>query len=223
MLDVIKRLRHILGSSLRFAGGMKSSKNDASSTPRDASLDLIGSLIASGEPIKLEIGAGTKKGAQGWLTSDQCPGADLMMDLLKPFPFPDNTVSKIYSSHVLEHFYTDQLKFVLGECRRVLKPGGMMSACVPDAGLYVAAYLHPEAFDAEKYCKYKPGYNFYSSIDYLNYIAYMGGHHRHMFDMENLLTILSESGFRNGRARKFDPELDLANRDDESIYAECEK
>jgi hypothetical protein len=44
-----------------------------------------------------------------------------------------------------------------------------------------------------------------------------------MFDEENLLYILNSKGFKNVRLRKFDPTLDLNERDFESIYAEGEK
>jgi hypothetical protein len=32
-------------------------------------------------------------------------------------------------------------------------------------------------------------------MDRLNYIAYMDGHHRYMFDEENLLRVLVQAGF----------------------------
>jgi hypothetical protein len=51
----------------------------------------------------------------------------------------------------------------------------------------------------------------------------MDGHHKYMFDEENLLHILQAKGFKNVRLRDFDPELDIKERDFESIYAEAEK
>jgi len=183
----------------------------------------IKKLVASGRPIFLELGAGPRKGIKGWITSDTCPGADCVIDLLKPFPFPDNSIDKIYSSHVLEHFLTSQLEFIMGECRRVLKPGGVLSASVPNAAIYIDAYYNPEAFNPEHFCRYKPGYRFYSKIDYLNYIAYMEGRHAHMFDKENLVGMLEANGFRQVRLRDFEPDLDLPARDYESIYVYAEK
>jgi predicted SAM-dependent methyltransferase len=223
MLKKSKGIGHFLGQCLGRGLLKKPAQPSISQTPSKTGQYLLESRIASGEPIKLELGAGDKKDIPGWLTTDQYPGADFVMDLLKPFPVPDNTVSMIYSSHVLEHFYTDQMEFVLSECRRILKPDGVISVCVPDSRIYLAAYLNPGSFDAEKYCTYKLGYRFYSRIDYLNYQAYMGGNHRHMFDLDNLLAILEGNGFRNVRERAFDPELDRAARDYESIYAEAEK
>lgn len=180
-------------------------------------------IIASQRPIYLELGAGAKKGKNGWVTSDFYPGADLRIDILEPFPFPDNSVSKLYSSHVFEHFYTHQLEFILGECRRILKPGGIISVCVPNAKIYLDAYNNPDLFDSDRFCCYKPGYRFYSKMDYVDYIAYMGGQHCHMFDQENLVQMLEVNGFRNVGVRDFDPELDLQARDYESIYAQGEK
>jgi hypothetical protein len=51
----------------------------------------------------------------------------------------------------------------------------------------------------------------------------MDGHHNYMFDEENLLFILKSAGFRNVHVRQFNPDLDIKQRDYESIYAEAEK
>jgi predicted SAM-dependent methyltransferase len=146
-----------------------------------------------------------------------------MHDLKKPLPFPGNTFLKIYASHVLEHFYYRELIRLLKEVYRILKVGGTFSICVPDASIYIKAYCHPETFDADFYCRYKPAVNVYSRIDYVNYMAYMAGHHKIMFDEENLPGILKAVGFGNVRKRNFDPELDLKKRDYESIYFIAEK
>lgn len=99
-----------------------------------------------------------------------CEGCDLILDLTKPIPFPDNSVEKIYSSHVLEHFYYNDLLKLLSECRRVLKPSGVFSASVPNARIYIEAYAKPESFDPAIYCRYAPAYNYNSKIDFLNCI-----------------------------------------------------
>lgn len=183
----------------------------------------IAALLAGKEPIRLEIGAGPERKIPGWTTVDLSEGCDLVLDLSKPLPFPDNSVDRIYSSHVLEHFYFKDLMALLSECRRVLKPSGTFSASVPNARIYIEAYLHPDSFEPATYCRYAPAYNYNSKIDYLNYMAYMDGHHRYMFDEENLLAVLSKTGFRNTRLREFDPVLDLPQRDIQSIYVIAEK
>jgi predicted SAM-dependent methyltransferase len=109
----------------------------------------------------------------------------------------------------------------LDECRRVLVSGGTFSICVPNARLYIEAYVKSDSMVENRF--FKPAYNNTTRIDYVNYTAYMGGDHRYMFDEENLLHILKSKAFRNAHLRSFDPSLDLKERDFESIYAEAEK
>lgn len=94
---------------------------------RLASKKRIKQLLVSGKPIFLELGAGPRKGINGWVTSDIGVGPELMIDLLEPFPFPNKSIDMLYSSHVLEHFSTRQLENILKECRRVLKREGVIS------------------------------------------------------------------------------------------------
>lgn len=180
-------------------------------------------LLRARNELFVELGAGDKKGTGNWVTVDMTPGCDIFWDLRKGLPFPSNRIAKLYSSHLFEHLSYREAQGFLDECRRVLRPGGTFSICVPNARLYLEAYLKPESLDAERFYGYRPAYNQTTRIDSVNYIAYMDGHHKYMFDEENLLRILEAKGFRNVRLRPFDAELDLAERDAESIYAEAEK
>lgn len=179
-------------------------------------------LTKSNPALKLEIGSGLAPRKNGWVTLDLVGGADLYWDLMKPLPFPDNSIAMIYSSHVLEHFaYPDLLK-LLKDCLRSLKPGGEFSACVPNAALFIKGYLDPAHFDKDL-IGYKPAFISEMKMDLLNYIAYMDGHHKYMFDEENLVGILERAGFASVRLRKFDPTLDLPQRDSQSIYVSALK
>ena len=51
------------------------------------------------------------------------------------------------------------------------------------------AYLNPENYPKDKFCAWDVGLKFGSPIDYLNFVAYLGGEHKHLFDEENLVTI----------------------------------
>jgi len=184
---------------------------------------LIQFILESGKPIKIELGSAQKR-IEGWLTMDLDPNSDLCMDLSKPLPFPDNCVEEIYSSHLLEHFsFPDPMLNLLSECYRVLKPGGVFKIAVPDARIYIESYEKPDQFDPAKYCLYTPAYHYHSKIDFINYIAYMDGHHRYLFDNENLPIIIANIGFENVKLREFEPGLDLETRKHESIYAEARK
>jgi len=184
--------------------------------------DGIKELLKGSRPIKLELGAGDRS-MEGWISVDMCDNCALNLDLTAPIPFPDNSVSMIYSSHVLEHFTYSELIKLIGECLRVLKPGGVFSASVPHARIYLNAYHDPDKFNPETYCRYKAAYNYNSKIDYVNYMAYMDGHHKYMFDEENIIVILKKAGFKHVMLRDFDKTLDLEVRNYQSIYVQAEK
>lgn len=180
----------------------------------------ISDLLTTNQDIKLEIGAGDKKGSNGWLTLDLFKSCDLTWDLRNGIPFPDGTVNMIYSSHLFEHLTFKEINLLLQECKRALKEEGVFSICVPNARLYIDAYIKKQnQFITDQKSYYKPAFNSYASIDLVNYIAYMDGHHKYMFDQENLISILEMNDFRNVKLRVFDPNIDLSERDHESIYA----
>jgi hypothetical protein len=104
-----------------------------------------------------------------------------------------------------------------------LVPNGTFSVCVPNAKIYIVAYAHNEDLDPNQFFAYETAFYGNSKIDYINYTAYMDGRHKYMFDEENLLAILKKVGFSNSQLRDFDPDLDLAERSFESIYAIAKK
>jgi len=69
--------------------------------------------------------------------------ADLEMNLLEPFPFPDASVDEVVMEQVLEHLPSYKNDPVLDEIFRVLRPGGSFVVGVPDvkktAGLLATA------------------------------------------------------------------------------------
>ena len=170
--------------------------------------------------IKLELGSGVKKGINGFVTVD-INGANICWDLKNGIPLQDQSVDLIYSSHLLEHIPFKELISFLQECKRVLKKNGAFSVCVPNAGNYLNAYFKGEFFEINYYppALIKTG----SKMDQINYIAYMNGHHKYLFDEENLINTLLTAGFRYAKLRKFDPNLDSKERDYESIYALAKK
>lgn len=168
---------------------------------------------------KLEIGSGPRT-RKGWLTLDYCLGSNVVWDLNKKLPFPDNCFDKVYSSHVLEHFNAKQLGALLSELYRVMTPQAEMLICVPDASKYLDAYMNR---DPKNLLQYKPAIISTCRMDYLNYIFYMDGNHHHMFDAENLKWQIEQAGFVGFSLRDFDAELDSSSRDYESLYAKCYK
>jgi predicted SAM-dependent methyltransferase len=170
--------------------------------------------------VRIDIGSGARSGSDGWISVDQSLKSDLPWDLRRGIPYASRTVSEIYSSHLFEHLPFRSLKFLLAECYRVLKPTGTLRVAVPNARLYMQSYLEDKDFLATSSCIWQSGLcPTGSAIDQVNYIAYNGGDHKYMFDEENLVKILQQSGFQKVGPRPFDPKLDLRYRDFESIYA----
>ncbi len=52
-------------------------------------------------------------------------------DLTSGIPHASGSVDAIYSSHMLEHVEPKDAQFILRECHRVLKPGGVLRVVVP--------------------------------------------------------------------------------------------
>lgn len=62
-------------------------------------------------------------------------------DLRHGIPFSDSSFEAVYHSHFLEHLERrDAIQF-LGECRRVLRPGGVLRIVVPDLCHLVQRYV----------------------------------------------------------------------------------
>lgn len=179
-------------------------------------------LLNNKQEIKIDLGSGNRQGKNGWTTVDICDGCDLYWNILLPLPLPDNSVSQIYSSHVLEHFYYQDTLKIIKECYRLLKPKGIFRVCVPDAKRFIEAYSFQKISELEGREEMKNTIYFdntNTNIDYLNYMAYMGGEHKYMFDQENLLAILKKAGFSDVKSSIFDPTIDHKHREKESIYA----
>ena len=168
--------------------------------------------------IKLELGSGKIKGKDGWTTVD-IDGADINWDLKRGIPLPNNSVDKIYSSHLLEHIPYEQLIILLKKCRSVLKVGGEFSVCVPNFRFYIDSYKEGKMFKERETWWQQGLIDTGSAIDQLNYIAYMNDEHKYMFDEENLVNTLKKAGFSNVKLREFGESLDRSERDHESIYA----
>ncbi len=75
---------------------------------------------------------GTSRKIPHWLTFDIVPGADYLGDIAKLGLFPNNSMTKVYASHVLEHVTCDDAKTSLQEIYRILKPDGEIFVAVPD-------------------------------------------------------------------------------------------
>lgn len=72
---------------------------------------------------------------------------DIVSDLTKPIPLPSGTADVVFLSNVLEHMpYGDA---TLRECRRILKPAGMIIGTIP-----FISPIHQAPYDFHRYTSY---------------------------------------------------------------------
>jgi SAM-dependent methyltransferase len=69
------------------------------------------------------------------------------LDLASALPYPDGAFEAIFGAHVLEHLTPDEADTLLRECRRVLRPGGVLRVSVPDLDYEVSSYDPDRADD----------------------------------------------------------------------------
>jgi len=69
------------------------------------------------------------------------PDNVIVWDLRKGIPFNDDSFNAVYSSHLLEHLDRAVVGPFLIECRRVLKPGGVLRIVVPDLEIIIITYV----------------------------------------------------------------------------------
>ena len=90
---------------------------------------------------KLHIGCGQTP-IPGWLNTDYFPTVKgvLRLDATQPFPFQDNTFDFIFSEHMIEHVPYDKGLFMLRECFRVLRVGGVIRLSTPNLEFLISLY-----------------------------------------------------------------------------------
>jgi SAM-dependent methyltransferase len=91
---------------------------------------------------KLNFGCG-KRFANGWLNIDfHSEHSEVRrVNLLGPWPFPDDHFDFVYSSHTLEHFSPPTAETILRECKRIMKRGAVIRTVVPDLEKTCREYL----------------------------------------------------------------------------------
>lgn len=138
---------------------------------------------------------------------------DLNQDLNNPWNLPDGRFEIVYASQVLEHMI--EVQHFLGECRRVLKKGGVLRLSVPDIRFFIRQYMARE-ISLRQLIK-----TFHDKRQYA---------HKHAFDPDSLRMHLEAASFKAikqceaGESRvemMRDPYF--SNRTDQSIYMEARR
>lgn len=114
-------------------------------------------------------------------------------DLLQGIPLDDNIVPAVYSAHFFEHLYKHDAIRLIGECYRVLQPGGIIRICVPslddEVNRIKEAVLAYKQGDAEKI-------QYFVTSEWTGFTNKFSAH-KYMYNFSELKKVLSAAGFVN--------------------------
>jgi predicted SAM-dependent methyltransferase len=171
-------------------------------------------LEAHPPPYRLQVGAGLVN-RDGWLNTDIGPRARYWLDIGKAFPFPNHSVTQIFSEHVIEHVDLPVVENFLREAVRVLVPGGAIRILTPDAETHAREYLARSArAQALVDRSARLGWHSRHPVDILNLTFHAHGH-RYIWDEESLRDALLAAGFSAVQRHHIghSPDAELATMD----------
>lgn len=133
-------------------------------------------------------------------------------DLRSGLPLDADCCSFVYSSHFLEHLEYVEAVRLLSDCHRVLTPGGIIRLALPDYPRFFRAYLEGDLafFDLIDVFGAVPGLErgHERIVDYVSYMVFERGGHKHLYDREKVVSMLERLGFKEAVERDFDPDVD---------------
>jgi predicted SAM-dependent methyltransferase len=147
----------------------------------------------NGHALHLHIGCGDRY-LPGFMNIDANPRQkiDLWLDVRCGLPFATASVESVYSTHMLEHLFPDELHILLKECVRVLKPGAGIRLIVPSLKSAITAY---EENRSDWFYDSFPRH-FDSLGGRFSNFVFCDGQHRAAFDFGYLKEELCKDGFR---------------------------
>ena len=148
------------------------------------------------EEVKLHLGCGAII-IPGWLNYDLEPGpGGMRRDLTQPFPVASDSVDFIFNEHFLEHIPRPAGVGFLRECRRVLKPGGVLRVVTPDLGHLV------EAWQCAEVIKIPGVWEPITVCQMFNEGMRLWGH-QFVYDFQELASTLRAAGFHEIYAKPY--------------------
>lgn len=198
----------------------------AFSQTTDADPEVSTDTQAEVRPRRLNWGCGAHP-EPGWINSDlrDDPGIDISCDIRDSLPLPDDGLDYVVSVHALPMIPYPELVPVLGELRRVLRPGGVMRLVLPDLDLAIAAYL-----DGDRSYFVVPDQDEATLSGKLIAQLLWYGYSVTLFTEEFARSVLLRAGFRRVErcgfrqtASEHPGIIDLDNRERESLFIEAVK
>jgi len=160
----------------------------------------IRSYLRSHPVRKIQIGSGSVV-LEGWLNTDRRRRRrqHVVLDATKPFPIEDETFDYVFSEHLVEHLRFSEGLFMLGECRRILRPRGRIRIATPNLERIAGLSSDPKTELEQTYIEYLTDHFIGQSRGYRASFV-INGHfgilgHRFLYDPETLEIAAREAGF----------------------------
>lgn len=100
----------------------------------DRSPNILLDRVPGAKKVLFRFGLLTEAHMQPW-------DPEVVRHDIRKLPYPDDSVEAIYSSHTLEHLYLREAEAVIGECARLLRPGGIVRFALPDVERFARELL----------------------------------------------------------------------------------
>lgn len=120
-------------------------------------------------------------------------------DVTKGLLFKDSTVDCIYTNNMLEHLTEEDFMFVIKDCYRVLKKGGILRLVVPDLSQHIAKYIEDNDADGFMHRIMLHGIGDERPL----FVRLLSKHHLWMYDFRSISTRLKECNFNDIQECKF--------------------
>jgi predicted SAM-dependent methyltransferase len=158
--------------------------------------------IRTNGPVRVSLGSGPLVD-RGWIGLDLIRyTSTLRVDVRRGLPFDTESVDVILAEHVLEHLLLDELSPLLHECRRALKPGGVLRIVCPDGEL-IGKLIMDECNDRIRaYLAFEQTLHDFEANELLrlraiNRLSHQWGDHRSILTGSGVQSLLMEAGFQD--------------------------
>jgi predicted SAM-dependent methyltransferase len=123
----------------------------------------------------------------------------MRMDATQRFPFKDGTFQYIYTEHMIEHVAYQRALYMLRECYRVMRKGGVIRVITPDLGAILGLHSGNLCADQQKYlfwfCQtFVPPECPPNAASAINTMFRLWGH-QFIYDEETLADTMRAAGF----------------------------
>lgn len=158
----------------------------------------IADYFRSHEIRKLQLGCGPISLA-GWLNADLRPRRpeQIFVDVRERLPFAEASVDYVFSEHMIGDLTYAQTRDLLGECRRVLRPGGRLRLVTPSLLRLSELYVNDEQGLRSRYVQWSATQSeHWRGVPLPGFVINtMFQEYRFVYDPATLRRLLAEAGF----------------------------